>query len=67
MATTPASTAKTRTARTAPTRAAEPTTTDHPGVSPHMATSAYEAVAATRPRIRRDVLFTETPQGVLFH
>ncbi|MGH3312741.1 MAG: TOMM precursor leader peptide-binding protein, partial [Streptomyces sp.] len=32
-----------------------------------MATSAYEAVAATRPRIRRDVLFTETPQGVLFH
>ncbi|WP_181768545.1 TOMM precursor leader peptide-binding protein, partial [Streptomyces albidus (ex Kaewkla and Franco 2022)] len=32
-----------------------------------MATAAYEAVAATRPRIRRDVLFTETPDGVLFH
>lgn len=32
-----------------------------------MATAAYEAVAETRPRIRRDVLFTETPDGVLFH
>ncbi|SCK07085.1 bacteriocin biosynthesis cyclodehydratase domain-containing protein [Streptomyces sp. WMMB 714] len=32
-----------------------------------MATAAYEAVAATRPRIRRDVLYTETPEGVLFH
>ncbi|WP_069812268.1 TOMM precursor leader peptide-binding protein [Streptomyces sp. TP-A0874] len=32
-----------------------------------MATASYEAVAATRPRIRRDVLFTETPEGVLFH
>jgi bacteriocin biosynthesis cyclodehydratase domain-containing protein len=30
-------------------------------------TSAYELVAATRPRIRRDVLFTRTPEGVLFH
>ncbi|ARZ71468.1 hypothetical protein SMD11_5892 [Streptomyces albireticuli] len=28
---------------------------------------AYEAIAETRPRIRRDVLFTETPDGVLFH
>ncbi|MEW2578477.1 TOMM precursor leader peptide-binding protein [Streptomyces syringium] len=28
---------------------------------------AYEAIARTRPRIRRDVLFTETPDGVLFH
>ncbi|MFE9096917.1 TOMM precursor leader peptide-binding protein [Streptomyces sp. NPDC007264] len=28
---------------------------------------AYEAIARTRPRIRRDVLFTETPRGVLFH
>ncbi|MDT0489673.1 TOMM precursor leader peptide-binding protein [Streptomyces griseus] len=30
-------------------------------------TSAFDALAATRPRIRRDVLFTETPGGVLFH
>ncbi|MFE2597621.1 TOMM precursor leader peptide-binding protein [Streptomyces sp. NPDC059396] len=29
--------------------------------------STYEAVSATRPRIRRDVLFTETADGVLFH
>ncbi|MFH8480370.1 TOMM precursor leader peptide-binding protein [Streptomyces sp. NPDC018055] len=28
---------------------------------------AFDALAATRPRIRRDVLFTETPGGVLFH
>ncbi|WP_033817987.1 TOMM precursor leader peptide-binding protein [Kitasatospora sp. MBT63] len=28
---------------------------------------AYEAVAGTRPRIRRDTLFTRTPHGVLFH
>ncbi|MEU5363925.1 TOMM precursor leader peptide-binding protein [Streptomyces sp. NPDC005925] len=32
-----------------------------------MLSARYEAVAATRPRIRRDVLFTETPDGVLFH
>ncbi|MFG2335265.1 TOMM precursor leader peptide-binding protein [Streptomyces yangpuensis] len=32
-----------------------------------MAHASYRAVAATRPRIRRDVLFTETPDGVLFH
>lgn len=32
-----------------------------------MAQASYQAVAATRPRIRRDVLFTETPDGVLFH
>jgi hypothetical protein len=30
-------------------------------------TAPYEEIAATRPRIRRDVLFTETPTGVLFH
>ena len=29
--------------------------------------TAYDAVAGTRPRVRRDVLFTETPDGVLFH
>ncbi|HEV7626959.1 MAG TPA: hypothetical protein VGO89_10695, partial [Streptomyces sp.] len=32
-----------------------------------MAIAVYEAVAASRPRISRDVLFTETPEGVLFH
>ncbi|MFI6691833.1 TOMM precursor leader peptide-binding protein [Streptomyces sp. NPDC050433] len=31
------------------------------------AASAFEALADTRPRVRRDVLFTETPGGVLFH
>ncbi len=29
--------------------------------------TAYESVAGTRPRIRRDLLFTKTPDGVLFH
>ncbi|GGT14193.1 TOMM precursor leader peptide-binding protein [Streptomyces purpureus] len=32
-----------------------------------MARTGFEDVASTRPRIRRDVLFTETPDGVLFH
>ncbi|MFF2850673.1 TOMM precursor leader peptide-binding protein [Streptomyces sp. NPDC058001] len=32
-----------------------------------MGSATYEAVAATRPRIRRDVLFTEIAEGVLFH
>jgi bacteriocin biosynthesis cyclodehydratase domain-containing protein len=32
-----------------------------------MAAAAFDALAGTRPRIRRDVLFTETPGGVLFH
>ncbi|MEV4921070.1 TOMM precursor leader peptide-binding protein [Streptomyces tirandamycinicus] len=27
----------------------------------------FDGLAATRPRIRRDVLYTETPGGVLFH
>ncbi|GAA1365817.1 TOMM precursor leader peptide-binding protein [Catellatospora chokoriensis] len=30
-------------------------------------TTAYERVADTRPRVRRDLLFTRTPDGVLFH
>ncbi|MEU4094292.1 TOMM precursor leader peptide-binding protein [Streptomyces sp. NPDC026673] len=30
-------------------------------------TAAYEEVAHSYPRIRRDVLFTETPDGVVFH
>jgi bacteriocin biosynthesis cyclodehydratase domain-containing protein len=29
--------------------------------------SAYEEIAGTRPRIRRDVLYTQTPTGVHFH
>ncbi|MEK8169122.1 hypothetical protein NKH77_02670 [Streptomyces sp. M19] len=32
-----------------------------------MVAAAYEEIAETRPRIRRDVLFTRTPDGVLFH
>ncbi|WP_411113793.1 TOMM precursor leader peptide-binding protein [Streptomyces sp. 029-5] len=32
-----------------------------------MGSAIYATVASTRPRIRRDVLFTETPEGVLFH
>ncbi|MEU6083224.1 TOMM precursor leader peptide-binding protein [Streptomyces sp. NPDC047108] len=32
-----------------------------------MAAEAFEALAGTRPRVSRDVLFTETPGGVLFH
>ncbi len=31
------------------------------------ALAAYEAIAETRPRIRRDVLYTQTPGGVHFH
>ncbi|MFI8813524.1 MULTISPECIES: TOMM precursor leader peptide-binding protein [unclassified Streptomyces] len=30
-------------------------------------TGAFDSLAGTRPRIRQDVLFTETPGGVLFH
>ncbi|MER5280750.1 TOMM precursor leader peptide-binding protein [Streptomyces sp. NPDC002809] len=32
-----------------------------------MATTPYAETAGTRPRVRRDVLFTETPNGVIFH
>ncbi|MFF7177678.1 TOMM precursor leader peptide-binding protein [Streptomyces sp. NPDC008121] len=32
-----------------------------------MTTSSYEELAGTRPRVRRDVLFTRTPHGVIFH
>ncbi|MFD3481845.1 TOMM precursor leader peptide-binding protein [Streptomyces sp. NPDC058665] len=37
-----------------------------PAPAPAAAT-AFDALAGTRPRVRRDVLFTETPGGVLFH
>ncbi|MFI8089814.1 TOMM precursor leader peptide-binding protein [Streptomyces sp. NPDC086080] len=32
-----------------------------------MPMTPYEETAGTRPRVRRDVLFTETPGGVIFH
>ncbi|MEV7673790.1 TOMM precursor leader peptide-binding protein [Streptomyces sp. NPDC088752] len=32
-----------------------------------MPTTPYEETAGTRPRVRRDVLFTQTPKGVIFH
>ncbi|MEU3281374.1 TOMM precursor leader peptide-binding protein [Streptomyces antibioticus] len=32
-----------------------------------MPPTPYEETAGTRPRVRRDVLFTETPKGVIFH
>ncbi|MEV6784607.1 TOMM precursor leader peptide-binding protein [Streptomyces sp. NPDC051098] len=32
-----------------------------------MSPAWFDATATTRPRIKRDVLFTETPDGVLFH
>lgn len=48
---------------------ATPTAVAPPAVQGPAATavSAFDALAATRPRVRRDVLFTETPGGVLFH
>ncbi|MCT4353368.1 TOMM precursor leader peptide-binding protein [Streptomyces sp. Je 1-79] len=41
-------------------------TASAPGAAPDPE-AAFDALAGTRPRIRRDVLFTETPGGVLFH
>lgn len=32
-----------------------------------MPSARFDALASTQPRIKRDVLFTETPDGVLFH
>ncbi|MGW8742434.1 TOMM precursor leader peptide-binding protein [Streptomyces sp. NPDC055794] len=32
-----------------------------------MPSARFDAIASTQPRIKRDVLFTETPDGVLFH
>lgn len=48
---------------------ATPTAVAPPAVQgpPKTAVSAFDALAGTRPRVRRDVLFTETPGGVLFH
>lgn len=44
---------------------ADSTTEPAPATAP--AADAFDALAATRPRVRRDVLFTQTPGGVLFH
>ncbi|MFJ4970987.1 TOMM precursor leader peptide-binding protein [Streptomyces sp. NPDC088755] len=55
----------------APARSATPATPAGSAPTPAGAapvpTGAVDALAGTRPRIRRDVLFTETPGGVLFH
>ncbi|WP_225845977.1 TOMM precursor leader peptide-binding protein [Streptomyces sp. HPF1205] len=41
---------------------------DHaPGDAARQQARAYERIAGTRPRIRRDVLYTQTPTGVHFH
>ncbi|MEV7280906.1 TOMM precursor leader peptide-binding protein [Streptomyces sp. NPDC093111] len=32
-----------------------------------MTLTSYAEIAGTRPRVRRDVLFTQTPNGVIFH
>ncbi|MFC9490691.1 hypothetical protein ACFTZM_32080, partial [Streptomyces hydrogenans] len=32
-----------------------------------MTSPSYTEVAGTRPRVRRDVLYTRTPDGVIFH
>ncbi|MFJ3582399.1 TOMM precursor leader peptide-binding protein [Streptomyces sp. NPDC090127] len=45
-------------------------TASAPGGAPRPAPApdaAFDALAGTRPHMRRDVLFTETPAGVLFH
>ncbi|MFH8435791.1 TOMM precursor leader peptide-binding protein [Streptomyces sp. NPDC018007] len=48
----------------APASAAPSATAKEPGAP---GTTTFDTLAGTRPRIRRDVLFTETPGGVLFH
>ncbi|WP_030344043.1 TOMM precursor leader peptide-binding protein [Streptomyces californicus] len=58
-------------APTAPASAATPAapsaTAGGAGAAGTPGTATFDALAGTRPRIRRDVLFTETPGGVLFH
>ncbi|MEV0264629.1 TOMM precursor leader peptide-binding protein [Streptomyces sp. NPDC050617] len=41
--------------------------TETTATTANTANAAYEKLAGTRPRIGRDVLFTETSEGVLFH
>ncbi|MET8626327.1 TOMM precursor leader peptide-binding protein [Kitasatospora sp. NPDC004669] len=43
------------------------TTAADPATAPQEPDTAYDRIADSRPRLRRDVLFTETPDGVLFH
>lgn len=50
-----------------PTAAAPPAAKAPQAARAATAVSAFDALAGTRPRVRRDVLFTETPGGVLFH
>ncbi|WP_078843713.1 TOMM precursor leader peptide-binding protein [Streptomyces albus] len=52
---------------TAPANAPTTATTAGTTTATGSATGTFEALAGTRPRVRRDVLFTETPGGVLFH
>ncbi|NEC44390.1 TOMM precursor leader peptide-binding protein [Streptomyces sp. SID8016] len=58
-------------APTAPASASAPAapsaTAGGAGAAGTPGTATFDALAGTRPRIRRDVLFTETPGGVLFH
>ncbi|GFH38037.1 TOMM precursor leader peptide-binding protein [Streptomyces pacificus] len=49
-----------------PDGAAAPAAAGTPG-EPGTGPTPFDSLAATRPRIRRDVLYTETPGGVLFH
>ncbi|MEU3005393.1 TOMM precursor leader peptide-binding protein [Streptomyces sp. NPDC007020] len=51
----------------APPPANTASTADTATVTATTAATTFDALAGTRPRIRRDVLFTETPGGVLFH
>ncbi len=51
----------------AATPAAPSATAGGAGTAGTPGTATFDALAGTRPRIRRDVLFTETPGGVLFH
>ncbi|QRV28134.1 TOMM precursor leader peptide-binding protein [Streptomyces californicus] len=51
----------------AATPAAPSVTAGGAGAAGTPGTATFDALAGTRPRIRRDVLFTETPGGVLFH
>ncbi|MGW4305204.1 TOMM precursor leader peptide-binding protein [Streptomyces californicus] len=51
----------------AATPAAPSATAGGAGAAGTPGTATFDALAGTRPRIRRDVLFTETPGGVLFH
>ncbi|MFF4664012.1 TOMM precursor leader peptide-binding protein [Streptomyces sp. NPDC001282] len=67
MAETPESTQKTAGSTPGTTGGAPGTSATAPASPAPVSTATFDALAATRPRVRRDVLFTETPGGVLFH